>query len=459
MIKRQKSLKPKISVIIPAHNEENYIESCIKSVKSQSFKNYEIIVVDNGSNDNTSKIAANLGVKVVFEPTIGLTMAREKGRKVARGELLVYIDADTIIPPSYLSRIFMFFVSRKDVVAASNPFLFYDGDWRINTFTKIFFRNFLPIYNSILKIVNCPKIILGGNFAVRAKNLENIGGFNKNIKFYGEDTDISKRISKEGNIAFINDLYTFTSARRYNQEGIIVTLFKYFTNYFSMLILNKPILFSNSRVLSKTNNIIYKTESSDKVVSLTFDDGPNPKYTKQVLDILREENIRGTFFLIGKNVEVYPEVAIDIVKQGHFIGNHSYTHQWLLPLKTRKTLFKEVKKTEEVIYNTTGMRTQLFRPPHGIITPWMFYTLNEMGYKVVKWDNMTTDYITKTKPERIARKIVSNVKPGSIIVLHDGLNLDYRANRENAIEALKIIVKELKERGYKFSSFNEIEND
>jgi len=338
---KQKGIK--ISVIIPARNEEKYIESCIRSVKLQDFSDYEIIVVDNGSTDKTVEIAKTLGVRVVSEPKVGLHRAREKGREIARGDLLVYLNADMKILPLYLSRIFEHFEKHKNVVAVSNPFFFYDGNWRINILTRFFFKIFFPIYCKSLKVLRIPRVLFGANFAVRKKALEKIGGFNKSLEFYGEDADISKRIYRERDIDFINDLCTFTSARRYREQGILKTAFVYFTNYFSMLLFSHPISLPNFRlgpifkygtisisiVMSLIYGLVYpKSEifghvihglnSHSKVVALTFDDGPNGKYTEQVLEILRKENIRGTFFLIGKNVEVYPNIAREIVKQGHY---------------------------------------------------------------------------------------------------------------------------------------------
>ncbi len=203
--------------------------------------------------------------------------------------------------------------------------------------------------------------------------------------------------------------------------------------------------------------VIYRLNlPNKKVVALTFDDGPNGAYTEEVLNILEEESIRGTFFLIGKNVEVYPEIAREIAGRGHCIGNHSYSHPWLLPFKAKGALIAEISKAEEAIYNATGVRPKLFRPPHGFRTPWMVSTIHEMGYKIIMWDDMTTDYITSSKSEDIAKHIISHVRPGSIIVLHDGLNLNHGVKRTNATKALKTIIKDLKGRGYGFVSLQEI---
>jgi peptidoglycan/xylan/chitin deacetylase (PgdA/CDA1 family) len=423
---------------------------------------------------------------VVFEPIAGLPRAREKGRNASNADILVYLDADMIVPPSYLSTLVRVFEENKKVVATSNPYRFYDGNWRIKFLEKFAFKTLFPIFHKLLKVLKLPGAIMGGNFAVRKETLEEIGGFNKNIEFYGEDVDISKRISKKGDIVFVENLYCQTSARRYMRQGIFRTISVYFANYFSMLLFNVPCSLPNLRLAKKFKyaaiyaaftvfvvglfiygfaypeseifgRSIYKMNSGDKIIALTFDDGPNGDYTEQVLDILGKESIKGTFFLIGKNVEVYPQIAKEIVEQGHSVGNHSYTHTWSLPFETKKTVIAEVNKAEEAIYNATCVQPKLFRPPHGFRTPWMEYTIHKMGYKIVMWDDMTTDYIVRSKPKEIAKKIISKVRPGAIIVFHDGLNLNHRANRENTIEALRIVINELKEKNYKFISLNAME--
>jgi peptidoglycan/xylan/chitin deacetylase (PgdA/CDA1 family)/GT2 family glycosyltransferase len=474
----------KISVIIPARNEEKYIESCIRSVKSQDFSDYEIIVVDNGSTDKTSEIARKLGANVVFEPQVGLPRARETGRRTANGEILLYVDADTVIPSSYLSKVAQFFENHCKIVAVTNPFFFYDGNWKTNIFIRFAFKVACPLYFKILDAFHLPKFVLGGTFAVRKYILEKIGGFNTSIKFYGEDADISVRISKEGSIGFLPNLYTSTSARRYISQGFMKTQFIYLLNYFhilfsehlsirsfsiptykwlfrfatTMYILGSVVFFVYASTSPKSEvfgRVIYNISTHKKLVALTFDDGPNGKYTKQVIDILDKEGIKATFFLIGKNVETYPEIAKEIAVQGHAIGNHSYTHPWLLPWGNKKSILREVDKAEEAIYNATGESPKIFRPPHGLRSIWLDEVIHQEGYTMFTWDDMATDYMQGTTGREIAKKILSKVHPGSIIVLHDGVDLKHEINRENMIGALIVIIKELKKEGYEFITLNE----
>ncbi len=472
---------PDISVIIPARNEEKYLGACLESVRAQTFASYEIIVVDNGSTDSTAVIAESMGVKVVSEPVPGLPRARERGRRAAAGTLLTYLDADMIIPPDYLSVNYEYLLEHPEVAAVSNPYLFYDGDRKIRILSEIYFKRFLPLSFALMKLLKLPIMLMGGNFTVRAGALNMIGGFNSNIDFYGEDVDISKRISKTGKIAFLNRMVTYTSARRYAQQGTFRTFLIYLINYFTTFFFNRayshplsglrPVIrwtaFSiilaalvlygfadpKSEIFGHT---IFRINSPGKVIALTFDDGPNGEYTNEILGILNEEHIIGTFFLIGKNVERYPDIARNIVAAGNSIGNHSYSHSYTLPFRSVASVADEVTRAETAIFNATRIRPSLFRPPHGFRTPWMVHSLHDMGYQIYTWNDMTTDYRLHVKPEKIAKRILSKVKSDSIIVLHDGLNLSHPADRENTVAALKIIISELKEEGYRFVALNEI---
>lgn len=150
---------------------------------------------------------------------------------------------------------------------------------------------------------------------------------------------------------------------------------------------------------------------------LTFDDGPAPPFTEQILDILAESKISATFFLCGKNVERHPEIARRIVREGHTIGNHTYSHPFLFP-RSRKFIAQEVDRTQEAIERVTGVRPTLFRPPYGGRWFGLMPILRKRGLKLVMWSVAGFDW--KYRTQAIIRITTRKMHHGAVILLHDG---------------------------------------
>jgi len=222
---------------------------------------------------------------------------------------------------------------------------------------------------------------------------------------------------------------------------------KYFWAVIILGLLVYGMAWPGSEIFGRT---VHQLATKDKVVALTFDDGPNGSSTQEVLDILEQNNIKATFFLIGENVNYYPQLAKEIADKGNEIGNHSFDHVWHLPLEKNNSILDEINKTEAAIFNATGIKTDLFRPPHGFRSPWMIKTISQAGYKIINWDDSMHDYLPFFSSSMIAKGIINKVKPGTIIDLHDGFNLEHGANRQNMIGALDAIIKTLKNEGYQF---------
>ena len=180
----------------------------------------------------------------------------------------------------------------------------------------------------------------------------------------------------------------------------------------------------------------------DKVVALTFDDGPS-KYTDKILNILKKYNACGTFFLIGNKVEFYSDVLKRMLEEGSEIGNHSYDHKLLTRL-SKEDFQEEINKTQEAIKKVTGFTPTLFRPTYGGYTNVLkSYT----DLKFVLWDVDSRDWQVKSK-DKILNNILPNVKSGSIVLMHD--------NHKYALDALEDILVNLKEQGYKFVTVSEL---
>lgn len=195
--------------------------------------------------------------------------------------------------------------------------------------------------------------------------------------------------------------------------------------------------------------------TNERVVALTFDDGPNPVYTPQILQILKNYGIKATFFMIGDNVARHPDVAKQVVADGNEVGNHSLKHSYTLPFLTSRQIRQDYHKTQRIIQEATGVTTQLYRAPHGRMSPWMGQTLKDEGAKIVRWQVSAADW-KNTPPEVVVQRILKKVKPGSMILLHDGIDLNDKANRKAVVEALPGLIDGLKAQGYRFVTVSQL---
>lgn len=152
-------------------------------------------------------------------------------------------------------------------------------------------------------------------------------------------------------------------------------------------------------------------------ICLTFDDGPHPTATPAVLDVLEEYAVKATFFLLGKNVARYPELAQELIQKGHAVGNHSFDHSLLL-LRSASDILNQISRTTEQISAATSLTPTLFRPPYGYFRPTLIKLLHETGYKLVMWTVDARDW--KPQPvTAIARRVIRRANHGSIVLLHD----------------------------------------
>jgi peptidoglycan/xylan/chitin deacetylase (PgdA/CDA1 family)/GT2 family glycosyltransferase len=230
-----------VSVVIPAHNEEIYLLSCLESIKNQDYAGeYEVIVVDNASTDNTAQIARNWGAKVVYESKRSPACARQKGAEVATGKIIAFIDADTQAPAHWLSTIVWRFLCEPETVVISGPYAYYDAG-RIPRIAS--YGNFISIIIDQLfrKAFNKGSAVWGCNFAVRRSALLEVGGFDTSIRFYGEEYELSLRLKKAGKGGIIPRLFVLTSARRLKRIGVVNQYWNWVVDYFSVLFWYKPL--------------------------------------------------------------------------------------------------------------------------------------------------------------------------------------------------------------------------
>ena len=189
---------------------------------------------------------------------------------------------------------------------------------------------------------------------------------------------------------------------------------------------------------------VWKIPNSGNKIYLTFDDGPIPDVTEWVLDILKSENIKATFFCIGDNIQKHPKVFERIKNEGHSIGNHTFNH--LNGWKTENRHYIENFKlceTEHLKLNTEN--SFLFRPPYGKIKPSQSKAVRNLGYKIIMWDVLSYDFDSNISTEKCLENVISNTEQGSIIVFHDSLKAE-----KNLKYALPKAIQILKDKGFVF---------
>ncbi|OAB60238.1 chitooligosaccharide deacetylase NodB-like protein [Leptolyngbya valderiana BDU 20041] len=213
-----------------------------------------------------------------------------------------------------------------------------------------------------------------------------------------------------------------------------------------------PLLY---RVLAPTfPSCLWSIETSEPVVALTFDDGPHPEYTPQVLDVLEKFGIVASFFWLGSCVRRYPEVAKAVFDRGHWIGLHGDTHRSFIR-STRDELQSRLECNQLAISEAldlplewVGDRVRDVRPPNGLFTPQTLTWLQEWNYRPVMWSVVPEDWV-RPGISRAVDRVLSQVRPGSVVVLHDG-----HFGGEDAAETTRSIVKALQHQTYRFVTIN-----
>jgi len=248
----------RLSFVVPAYNEEAYLPACLESILSQIdlaptnlTAACEIIVVNNASTDRTREVALRYpGVTVVDEPRKGLTFARQAGFAASTGDLIANVDADSRLTPGWVDEVLSTFAKSEAEAAAdpetrilaafSGPLVYYDLTPRQRVLVHVFYLTAWTTYAINRYILRVGSMVQGGNFVVNRAALEAIGGFNTAISFYGEDTDIARRLNTVGEVRFTFDLKMSSSARRLKSEGMLTMAARYSINYLWTTFFKRP---------------------------------------------------------------------------------------------------------------------------------------------------------------------------------------------------------------------------
>lgn len=184
-------------------------------------------------------------------------------------------------------------------------------------------------------------------------------------------------------------------------------------------------------------------DTKEKIIALTFDDGPNAAFSPEVLKVLDEYNATATFFVIGKNIEGNEEILKQIDSKGHLLGNHTFSHSFFIDFKGRKGFMEELTKTTAAVYRITGRQMRFFRPPYGVTTPHLAAAAKDLHYCVIGWNVRSLD-ATKDPEELIVKRVKEQLQPGSVILFHD--------TSAKTVNVLKQTLNFAKENGFKIVS-------
>lgn len=206
-----------------------------------------------------------------------------------------------------------------------------------------------------------------------------------------------------------------------------------------------------SRTFQFFGEIVPRVETPEKLIALTFDDGPTPEFTGEILRILKEEDVKATFFLIGGELEKHADEGKKIVAEGHEIGNHSYSHVRMIVV-TPSFVKEEIEKTDALIRSIGYQKTPHFRPPYGKKLFALPFYLSQNKRKSITWDVEPETFPEVNKSsEEITKYVLTNTKNGSIILLH----VMYDPQKKS-LTAVKPIVEGLKQKGFRFVTVSEL---
>jgi len=199
-------------------------------------------------------------------------------------------------------------------------------------------------------------------------------------------------------------------------------------------------------------SFVTRGNGESRAVALTFDDVPDPRYTPQVLDILARHRVRATFFVVGSRAVKYPALVRRMVREGHLVGNHSYSHA----LFRKSSLYRfqdEINRTDRILTNLSGYRPRFIRPPYGEITPRQVEWSRQHGYIIANWDVDSVDW-KQIPSHRVLANIRKTLKPGSIILQHAGGG--YGQDLSGSVEALSPLIRMLRSKGYRMVTLDEL---
>ena len=209
--------------------------------------------------------------------------------------------------------------------------------------------------------------------------------------------------------------------------------------------------------LGGCQGVYFRAQTEEKIVALTFDDGPPPVYTPRVLEILETFGVKATFFLIGSQVRSHQEIVQQIKAQGHEIENHSDNHLFYLPWLPAERIRQEIVSAQDTIYRITGSYPAFFRSPLGWVSNDLVAVCRELKLPIINGSVKASD-VSLPGTEYIIQTVLDKTRSGAIIILHDAGGVGHYRDRTQTLEALPVIIQNMRDRGYQFVTIRELVN-
>lgn len=232
-----------------------------------------------------------------------------------------------------------------------------------------------------------------------------------------------------------------------------VMLITFVLSLMPLVVQSEPSM-KNREYYETRGEIVWEVKTNEKLIALTFDDGPDPVDTPAILNLLKQYDAKATFFVIGERAEEYPEIVSQEIESGHEIANHTYSHRFFNRKTQQEKMENEILKAEQVIYKVTGEKPELFRPPGGYYSERLVETTKKYDYHLIMWSwHQDTEDWKSPGVGKIVNKVLNNARNGDIILFHD-----YVSGKSHTVEALQQILPVLKERGFTFVTVSELLN-
>ncbi len=195
--------------------------------------------------------------------------------------------------------------------------------------------------------------------------------------------------------------------------------------------------------------VLCSADTTARQIAISFDDGPAPAHTAEILQVLRSHQVPAVFFCIGKNIAGNEVLLQQIFNEGHIIGNHSYSHHFWFDMFSTKSMMADLQQMSETVKATLGVQPLLFRPPYGVTTPNMRNVMDKTGYKAIGWNIRSLDTVIKDE-EKLLEKITGKLQPGAIVLLHD--------TSATTLAILPRFIVEARSKGYEFVRIDKLLN-